>query len=541
VSRRSFFERVDDWMNPIVVKELRQAVQSRLVVSALMLFLFIQIVVLGIRLLNVRAQAPGQIDYQAGRSLFLVLQGFMLGTCMLVPAYVGGRLGSERSDTNSDLMFISTLKPRAIVGGKFLSGVILVLLIFSAYTPFMTFTYLLRGIDIPTILFIVAMDFVLALWGIAGVIFLAVIPAPRAVKGAMGLASFFGLWGLFGMGMSFTEAMVNFGLFYEVGSWEFWRPVLLALAIIVGQCALFFTWSTAILSPPSANKAVLVRLVMLCYIILLGVPSCMLSKTLASYIPLGTWVIIAGVLASVQLFISVNERERLGPRVRRAIPRSPLPRALAFLFYSGGGGGVLFSSLLLLGIFLTGLLVLQFRGDLAGVMSAAPFGVSLSHSGWDSPLYMGTSLRIAILIGLYTYCFCMTGVFVRAVLLRGRMKASFTWLAILLLIGLGSAGPYLVQYFLGQEMYSRHIGRDVYWHMTNPILTIPFASGDSYFNTAGLFDMYCMPFLAVWAILVSVANLPWLVGHMKRFVPLRQKARPVAEPRLAPAESPVTS
>ena len=52
---------------------------------------------------------------------------------------------------NVDLLFISTLKPRAIMAGKLQSAVILVLMVFSACAPFMTFTYLLRGLDMPTI------------------------------------------------------------------------------------------------------------------------------------------------------------------------------------------------------------------------------------------------------------------------------------------------------------------------------------------------------------------------------------------------------
>jgi hypothetical protein len=468
----------------------------------------------------------------------------MLGTCMLVPAYVGGRLNSERSDTNSDLMFISTLKPRTIVAGKFLSGVILVLLIFSACTPFMTFTYLLRGIDIPTILLIVVMDFVLALWGLAGVIFLAVIPAPRGVKGGLGMASFFGLVGLFSMGMSFTEAMLNFGFFLDVGSWPFWRDVLLALAIIVGQCALFFTWSAAILSPPSANKAVLVRLVMLLYIVGLGVACFLFSAALNSYTPLATWVTIAGLLGCLQLFISVNERERLGPRVRRAIPNSGLLRPLAFLFYSGSAGGVIFSTLVLLSTVGAGVLALALHGDMDVVpptMSGSYMSSVGGGSSWGAPWLMVTQLRFAVLMGLYTYCYCLTAVLVRNVLLRGQLKPSFTWLPVLLLVGLGSVGPALIRYFVDQDQGRTYgIGGYDYWHLTDPFYTTGYALRESLTKEdalreslterQGLLNVAGMPFLLAWATLVSLANLPWLAGQVRRFKPVRQAKQPAPAP-----------
>ena len=41
-------EKIDDALNPIVVKELRQGVQSRFVVAVLLLFLLLQLMFMGI-------------------------------------------------------------------------------------------------------------------------------------------------------------------------------------------------------------------------------------------------------------------------------------------------------------------------------------------------------------------------------------------------------------------------------------------------------------------------------------------------------------
>src|SRR5262249_9107992 len=112
----SLFGKLDDWLNPIVVKELRQAVRSRVVVAALMLFLLLQLGLFGVYALTTEASQQHESEvFSAGRQIFRVLQGILLGTCLLVPAYAGLRLGAERSDTNVDLLFISTLRPRAIV------------------------------------------------------------------------------------------------------------------------------------------------------------------------------------------------------------------------------------------------------------------------------------------------------------------------------------------------------------------------------------------------------------------------------------------
>ncbi|MGE3806463.1 MAG: hypothetical protein AB7K24_17485 [Gemmataceae bacterium] len=100
----------------IVVKELRQAFAGRWVVGALLSFLTLQVVILGAYLmLTEQAFEDGTVSMNAGRHMFSVLQAILLSTCMLLaPAYAGLRLGAERNDANVDLLFISTLTPRAI-------------------------------------------------------------------------------------------------------------------------------------------------------------------------------------------------------------------------------------------------------------------------------------------------------------------------------------------------------------------------------------------------------------------------------------------
>jgi hypothetical protein len=147
-----------DRVNPVAVKEFRQAVQSRWVVTILMLFLLINLAVVG-GYLMLSPDADTSID--GGRNIFMFLLGILLVTCVgFVPAYSGVRLSLERSDANIDLFFITTITPGAIIRGKYFTAMALTLLIFSACMPFMILTYLLRGIDLPTIFFVLAFGFV---------------------------------------------------------------------------------------------------------------------------------------------------------------------------------------------------------------------------------------------------------------------------------------------------------------------------------------------------------------------------------------------
>src|SRR5215472_11933563 len=183
-----FMARLDDLFNPIVVKELRQAVKNRAVLAALLLFLLLQLGILLFSLFLGERRAVNFVNLYAGREIFEVLQGILLGTCMLlIPTYAGVRLAAEHSDSNVDLLFISTLRPRGIIAGKLQASVVLILLIFSACAPFMTFTYLLRGIDIPSILLVLAVDFLAVMLGTQLAIFLGAVSVNWGLKVLLGL------------------------------------------------------------------------------------------------------------------------------------------------------------------------------------------------------------------------------------------------------------------------------------------------------------------------------------------------------------------
>src|SRR5262249_48622543 len=145
------------------------------------------------------------IEYQPGRDVFIWLQAILLFTCILfVPAYTGLRLAAERSEVNVDLLFITTLRPRAIITGKFASAVLLAIMIFSACTPFMSFTYFLRGIDLPSIFFVVGFDFLVVAATVMLSIFIAVIPGNRVLKAFLGVVGILVQLNILIMTISFT-------------------------------------------------------------------------------------------------------------------------------------------------------------------------------------------------------------------------------------------------------------------------------------------------------------------------------------------------
>ena len=87
-------DRLSDWINPIAIKEMRQAVKGRILTWMLILFLLVQLIIMGGgMLLNEFSTA----DFNAGPPLLSALLFALLVICLLfLPAIFGLRLSSER-------------------------------------------------------------------------------------------------------------------------------------------------------------------------------------------------------------------------------------------------------------------------------------------------------------------------------------------------------------------------------------------------------------------------------------------------------------
>ena len=507
MSASGLVAQADDWLNPIVVKELRQAVRSRGVLAALMLFLVLQLGILLVFLLRSEYEKVQRTDLNAGREVFLTLQGILLGTCMLlIPSYAGVRLAAEHSDTNVDLLFISTLRPRAIIAGKFQAAVVLILLIFSACAPFMTFTYLLRGIDIPTILLVLALDFLCVLLGAQLAIFLGTVPANWGLKAMLLLGGLGCLGGLFGLALGASAGIIETGLGTRVDSTEFW---LVALAVVIASAALIgllFVWSVAIVTSPSANRALPVRLYLLgAWLVTAGL-AVLLARRFDSALPLQFWMLPVALLLASQIVTAVNERENWGQRVARTIPPRWWLRGPSFLLYSGSAGGVLFAVLLL-------------TLTLAGPSFALSHGIAVSGSraGFEVDLLHRNTL-VLVVLALYTFGFSMSAVFVRNVLARGRIKAIYTWIIAMLLAGFGFVFPFLVLFLFNNEEL-RAGGADPWWYITNPVVTMYNVYMEWRTPPGQDFRVGALWFLGSWAALVFLLCVPWMGRQWSRFRP----------------------
>ncbi len=254
------FALIDDHLNPIVVKELRQAVRSRLVVGILMLLLT---VLLGAMTLFVIDSADLDMTraIRKGRDAFQFLIGLFAVVIMLfIPAYTAVRMNKERFQTTADLVFATALTPSAIIRGKFMVGMILTMLVFSAFLPFMVLTYFLRGVDLPSVFIILAMAVLAQSVTVQFALCIACIPCNRVFKGILGIGASTGIVFFCVAVIAFAiDELLRYGDGSRLGSSDFWiwaSILLLGAVLAAGFCHIL---SAALLSPPTANRALAVR------------------------------------------------------------------------------------------------------------------------------------------------------------------------------------------------------------------------------------------------------------------------------------------
>jgi hypothetical protein len=470
----------NDRINPIVVKELRQAVQSRFVIATLLTLLAVQLAAIGIYIL---ASGASLFDFDAGRqsfiTLFTILQ--VIGI-VFVPLYTGARLAAERSDINVDLLFITTITPRSVIAGKMFAATTLTALIYSACTPFMAFTYFLRGVDLPSIFVSLGIGFVAVMACAQVAVFIACMPVNRMFKIVFGLIAL----NIFGVVLFGTVLGANEILRRGVTGREFWQGITIWAIEVSFLIGLFFVMSVALIKPVAANRALPVRLYITAAWLLVGAAALIYSSIEDHSWPVVLWVVMFEIIFALALFTAVSEREEPGRRVRRSIPVFLPGRAAAFFFFSGAANGVAWASVM---IVLT-------------LATAWVWAKSFpSHSSLgdlvESAKWMGG-------VCLYFFCYAMTGAVLRRFFFSGA-RAELTWLFSAALLILGMCAPIMTGYLLFYD--------EPWWAESAPAWMVgnPFA-----WDNKGHRVLYATV-AGVWAALVMVISLPWFIERARRF------------------------
>lgn len=348
---RSHFANWREWeMNPIVVKELRQAVRSWAVTGMLLLFLAGLFIISTVFFVSGADSDP---DQQLGGDLFTAFAVILaIASIFFIPLYLGIRVAAERQENNPDLYYVSTLSPARIILGKFLCGAYLVVLFFSACMPFMAFTNLLRGVDLPTV-FLILFYLFLTVCGVnMFAIFLGCIPTTRPFKVLFGIIGVNFLIFCTGQVLTYVFRFMSMGIGSTMGGREFWIAMLTAVTIYAAVTGLFYVMAVAMVSPPSSNRALPVRAYITVVWLLTGLLTVGWVAMTGHSDAINVWFYSFFYLLTLSLIVVVSNSDSLSNRVRRAIPQAPWKRFFAFLFFNGAAGGLLWAAAMLAATFL---------------------------------------------------------------------------------------------------------------------------------------------------------------------------------------------
>jgi hypothetical protein len=203
-----WWEKWGERLNPLVVKEVRQGLRTRIFWVCFGLMLLACVVLSLIAYVETREAEFAR----HGRGFF-----FAYFVCLgvvhffVIPYNAYRSLAREREDETWVLLVLTGLGPRRILRGKVASFLVQAGLYASAVGPFLLFSYYLNGIDLPTILTVLAL-------GGAWLVFLTLVSvcAATLADGRLGRAFIhFALLGA--LGMAVVQGLVAAYAMSEMG------------------------------------------------------------------------------------------------------------------------------------------------------------------------------------------------------------------------------------------------------------------------------------------------------------------------------------
>ena len=348
---KDWLERASDFLNPILVKETRQALKSRAFVSVFLLMLIASWLISSIGVLYV--YGPDLSYAAAGRSFFTAFYTVLsIAVFIVVPQGAFRSIQSERDLQTFEMLTITTLSPRKIIWGKWWSAAVQTVVYYAAIAPFMVFTNLLRGISLPFIAFVL-------IWSFIGSVSLAMVAITFSTftkqRQAFGLLQFLLVMPLITSLISILSFMAQLiGEELPFDDPKFWLVQVIVLSLLIPAFVLFRQIATANLTFEGANRSTGIRIS--CFLLLLISLGWLLMFADPSYLPtfLGlssasiplemviTWMVTIGIWLWLVGLFTTTEDDRLSRRVRQEVPRRMVTRLLVLPFYPGGGRGFLY-------------------------------------------------------------------------------------------------------------------------------------------------------------------------------------------------------
>lgn len=323
----------DRW-NPILLKEVRQALRGRMFA-----FLFPATVLVGVGL-AIAVLVDGHMRTNLGPQVFLpVFTVLGIAALGLVPFSAFQSMGAEWDEGTHDLLVLSHLSPTRIVLGKLLTASVESGLYFAAFLPILLFTFLLNGVALQDVLFLVGMLYAASLAMSAVAMSFAGLTRVRfwrvVLLAALAGVGFLALLGGFEVAEQFVLRGRGLGSSFSTDE------VVITSTLVFGCGSLAFAFAATRIAHPEDDRSGPVRIAGTALLLVtLGFVTMDVIGT-GSGMPIYVLAVVVGVLASIFAVFFVTEPERLPRRCAHRIPSRPWVALLLVPFLPGGGRGVL--------------------------------------------------------------------------------------------------------------------------------------------------------------------------------------------------------
>lgn len=446
-----WWTRASEWVNPILVKEIRQSLKSQefvvsfsLTLIAAVAWTFIAVSLMVPRIYFI----PGGLPLLVG--FFVILQ---IPLMIIIPFSAYRSLTSETEDSTFELLSISTLSARQIIGGKMVTSLLQIVLYLSALAPCIVLTYLLRGVSLFMVLFVLCLTVSFSVGLVAVSLLLAAISRTRIVQSSVSVLLLVGLV-LATWGWSFLLVEESFIAEFDSPIAGMYIGLFAYLTILCAAIALVLQAAASAIDFASENKATPIRLRILVFALVIFFWASLACGAERSLIP---WQIILFGYAIFLAFVGglmCGERGVISPRARRSLPKSFFERAIFTWLNPGGGMGYMF--------------VVCMYAALACVLSA------MELYAYSRPDFRGNSNDVSLTMTSFTALFYLAiylGVnrlimLKAAPLMHARMIGSCALLVVILL--LAHLLPMIIVFYFNnyQEFpYAWHQALNVPWTM----------------------------------------------------------------------------
>lgn len=322
-------------LNPVSIKEFRQLTRSRHIRNALMAFLALQIAVAMIVINAMRDSSGLLTDSETGERMFDFLAILLnLAVMAALPGNVFWRMLSENKHGKTDPLLATNLTTGQFVNGKLFSGVAMVLFFMFAALPFLTLSYLLRGITIAVIMEYVFLAFAISCVLVHVAVLLASMRLPDALRKLLFTAFFGGSASyIFALPVIFTEGLDDID-----PVWTFLAATSFAAVVV---CAVLRAMAIAQLAPPHTDRAVQLRVTsaIAAVTVLALAPVMSVVTANADWFTIAAMAVGLGVLAL--LFMECSGTPGLARRALIDRPKNRFKRFLRFPLATGPVPGIL--------------------------------------------------------------------------------------------------------------------------------------------------------------------------------------------------------